>query len=71
MKQEQSRNHRITVKLLGSGWAAIHIADYEDMDWNTDIVQTGMGRYVTREEAEAEAKFWASAEELPYEEYLN
>lgn len=29
---------------------AIMLADYEDMNWNTDIAQTGIGRYKTREE---------------------
>lgn len=65
---EQSRNHRIEVARLGSGWAAIHVADYADMDWNTDIVNSGVGRYATREEAVSEAQDWAEAEELPYQE---
>lgn len=62
-----SRNHRIVVSLLGSGYAALHVADYEDMDWGTDIVDTGIGRYKTRKEAEQEAEMWAEAEELRYE----
>jgi hypothetical protein len=63
---EKSRNYRITVMLLGSGYAAVMLADYEDMDWNTDVVSTGIGRYRTREEAEQDAKSWAKAVEIPY-----
>lgn len=63
----RSRNHRISVALLGSGWAALHLADYEDMGWNTDVVQTGLGRYPQRTEAEQEARDWADSEELPLE----
>jgi hypothetical protein len=61
------RNFRIRVMLLGSGFSAVMLADYEDMDWNTDIVQTGIGRYKTREMAEIEAKDWARSEQIPYE----
>jgi len=60
------RNYRITVALLGSGYAAIMLADYEDMDWNSDIVQTGIGRYRTRKEAVQEALSWAREEDIPY-----
>lgn len=61
-----SRNPFITVKLLGSGYAAVMFAEYEDMEWNLDVVQTGIGRYKTREEAEVEAKAWAFAEGILY-----
>ena len=65
--KEKSRNHRIGVIPGGSGFMAVRLADYEDMDWATDIVQTGEGRYLTREQALEEAKEWAEAEELPLE----
>jgi hypothetical protein len=53
-----------------SGWLAILIADYEDMDWNPDIVTTGMGRYKTREEAVNEARDWAERNKYPLEKGL-
>lgn len=56
-------NSRITVIKLGSGWAAAHVADYEGV---TDVVETGVGRYRTEEEAKDEAMDWAEAEGLPY-----
>lgn len=61
----KARNFRITVGLLGSGYAAIMLADYEDMDWNTDVENTGIGRYATKEEAIEEAKHWAEDEGIP------
>lgn len=61
----RSRNHRLTVGLLGSGWAAIELADYEDMDWGTDVTRTGIGRYKTREEAIKEAECWSGSDQLP------
>ena len=64
--QEKSRNHRIVVSLIGSGWAALEIADYEDMGWGPDIVQSGIGRYATKAEAIVEAEAWAQAENLPF-----
>jgi len=67
MLKPLSRNHRISVQLLGSGFAAVHLADYEDMGWDTDVVQTGIGRYETREEAEVEAEEWALSEGMRYE----
>lgn len=60
-----SRNHFITVQLLGSGYAAVELAEYEDMEWNLDVVNTGLGRYRTIEQAGREARSWAEAEELP------
>lgn len=63
---EKSRNYRITVTSGMSGYFAVMIADYEDIDWNADIVTTGIGRYKTRKEAEQEAKSWAEDEEIPY-----
>jgi hypothetical protein len=63
---EECRNVRITTALLGSGYAAVKLADYADMDWNTDVVQTGIGRFRTRKEAISEAMSWAREEDLPY-----
>jgi len=61
----KSRNHRLVVGQLGSGWAAIELADYEDMEWGSDVAQTGIGRYATKEEAIEEAKGWSESDELP------
>jgi len=66
-----SRNHRITTQMLGSGMAAVHLADFEDIGWNTDVVQTGLGRYRGKDatqRARNEAKSWAEAEGIPYVE---
>ena len=63
----RSRNHRIIVTRLGSGWAACEVAEYEDMDWGTDFEQTGIGRYATEAEAIVAAKEWASDVDLPFE----
>lgn len=66
---ETISNSRICVSLLGSGWAAIHLVDVTDEDGTyTDVQQTGIGRYRTREQAVAEAQSWAEAEELPFME---
>ena len=66
---ERSRNHRISVAELGSGVAAVYLADYEDINWNTDYVQTGIGRFKKedRKKAEFEALGWAITECLPIE----
>jgi len=66
----KSRNHRITTTEGMSGYFAVMIADYEDIDWNPDIVTTGIGRYNTKKEAIKEAKQWAESEELPYVEHI-
>lgn len=60
------RNYRITVTQGMSGWFAVMIADYEDIDWGADIVTTGIGRYRTRDEAENEGRNWAESEEIPF-----
>lgn len=65
---EKLSNYRITVQLLGSGFAAVMLVDVDDQDGlgkYTDVQDTGIGRYKTREEAVREAKSWAEAEELP------
>ena len=63
---ERSRNKRITAVLLGSRWAAVMLADYEDMDWNPDVVRTGKGRYASKEEAESEGIAWAQETGIPW-----
>jgi len=67
----KSRNHRITVTSGMSGYFAVEIAEYQEeyngeKFWDTDIVQTGIGRYRTSQEAESEAKCWAESENIPY-----
>lgn len=61
------RNHRISVTHGGSGYFAVMLADYADMQWGTDIVQTGIGRFKTRAEAVEEAQTWAKAENMQCE----
>ena len=65
---ETLANYRITVQLLGSGYAAIMLVDVTDekLGTYTDVQQTGIGRYKTRGEAEREAKQWARSEEMEY-----
>lgn len=64
--KEVVTNPRITVSLLGSGYAAVEYVDVTD-DHGTyvDVQQTGIGRYKTYNEALIEARMWAEAEELP------
>lgn len=54
----------ITVSLLGSGYAAIHMRWYDDMN-GYDVQQTGIGRYRTREAATTEAIVWAQSDNIP------
>lgn len=63
----KSINHRISLAHGMSGWFAVHYADYSDMNWCPDVVQTGIGRYETRQEAIEEAINWSKAENLPLE----
>lgn len=53
----------ITVALLGSGYAAIHMRWYADMN-GYDIQQTGIGRFATREAANIEARGWSQSDEI-------
>ena len=59
------RNFRISVTHGMSGYFAVMLADYEDMEWNTDVVNTGVGRYRTRDQALTEAQSWAKDEGIP------
>lgn len=63
---ETCRNHRITVTQGMSGFFAVMIADYEDMDWHPDAVMTGMGRYKKQSDAVIEAEAWAEVEGIPF-----
>lgn len=67
---ETTANGRIEVSKLGSGWAAIHVVDvYVGDEFRyCDIHQTGMDRYQTRLEAVYEARDWAAAEGIPFNE---
>lgn len=65
---ETLSNHRIQVRLLGSGYAAVHVVDVTDVRGTyTDIQQTGNGRYVTRAEAVIEARMWSASDEIKLE----
>src|SRR5690606_2284746 len=66
MTELKARNFRVEVALLGSGWAAVMTAEYADMNWNRDVVQTGVGRYATQDGAIAEAKTWAQEEKVEF-----
>ncbi len=63
----KSRNHKISISSGMSGFYAIEIAEYHDEitgGWYLDCVQTGIGRYQTKEEAIEEGKEWALADEI-------
>jgi len=62
---EKILDEYITVSLLGSGYAAVHMVlvhNEDDEYW--DVQQTGIGRYKYREDAEIEARIWARNEEI-------
>lgn len=69
MTRETTDNYRIDVSLLGSGWAAILMCDVhnEKLGKYSDVYQTGIGRYATREEALTEARQWSETDEYPLE----
>lgn len=60
------KNPFICTMKLGSGWAAVMLAEYADMGGELDVVQTGIGRYATEVEAIKEGKEWAEAEEMEF-----
>jgi len=67
--KEHVSNARITVQLLGSGYAAVCLVDVRPegaVNSYTDVQQTGAGRYRTYEEAAIEARQWAEAEGLQF-----
>lgn len=53
----------ITVMLLGSGYAAVHMRYYDDME-GYDIQQTGIGRYVQKKAAITEARSWSASDDI-------
>jgi hypothetical protein len=59
----------ITVSLLGSGYAALHMGWFRDKDGNEypDCINTGIGRYKDRKKAEIEARSWSKSDEIPLE----
>lgn len=63
---EEILDELITVRLLGSGFAALHMVLVKENDdipyW--DIQQTGIGRYETRDKAVIEARNWSKSEEI-------
>lgn len=60
-------DEKMTVMLLGSGYAAVHMVLVKDAKLGEywDAQQTGIGRYRTREEALKEALSWSHTEEIP------
>lgn len=71
MSQEQVTAERITVQLLGSGYAAVHMVKVKDDHgeyW--DVQQTGIGRYKTRAEAEREARSWSKSDCIQLDDNL-
>lgn len=66
--KETCHNPRLTVQLLGSGYAAVELVDVH-IDGKfayIDVWNTGFGRYKTFNEAEIEAKQWSESDEIPY-----
>lgn len=53
----------ITVALLGSGYAAIHMRWDADMN-GYDVQQTGLGRFAMKQGAIIEATDWARSDEI-------
>lgn len=59
------RNKRISISKGMSGFYAVLIADFEDMGWETDIIESGIGRYADEEGAISEAKEWSMETKIP------
>ena len=66
---EKLSNFRVAVHHGMSGYFAAMRVDVttEDGDTYGDVMQTGIGRYPDKADAEKEAKEWAEAEGVPYE----
>ncbi len=62
MASEPIKEH-ITVALIGSGFAALHMRYYDDIQ-DFDVEQTGIGRYRTYKEAVIEARIWSESNEI-------
>lgn len=65
--EETILEQHIAVERLGSGWAAVHRVLVKEGDHEPywDVEQTGSGRFRFKESAEAEARAWANAEQIP------
>ena len=57
----------IDTMLLGSGWAAVHMVEIQDdrLGIYSDVQQSGIGRYATRDEAILEARHWSETDAIP------
>jgi hypothetical protein len=66
-KKKGIRNFRTSISHGMRGWFAVLLADYEDIGWSTDVVQTGIGSYKDKEDAILEAKEWALSEQIKCE----
>ena len=61
------RNQRLSVTIGMPGWFVVLIADFEDLNFATDVITTGIGRYKDRKSAELEAIEWSKSELIPIE----
>lgn len=62
----------ITIICMGSGFGAAHVGIFIEDELGgeyPDIIQTGIGRFKTSEEAKPEAEWWAKAEEIEFKSY--
>jgi hypothetical protein len=65
-RKETVSNFRLNVTSGMSGWFAVLLVDVTDERGTyTDIQQTGVGRYRTRQEAVKEATSWSLSDEIP------
>ena len=56
----------VTGPAISGYFAVMYWWNDEDDGGFWEPLQTGLGRYATKEEAIVEAKYWAEAEELEY-----
>lgn len=74
MEREREGALWVTTQELGSGWAAVMLVHVTPVDEDgndcgdgyVDVMDTGMGRYATQAEAQAEGRAWAEDENLPF-----
>ena len=66
-KMSRRRNTRISISKGMCGYYAVLLSDFEDMGWETDIIQSGIGRYSEIEGAISEAKEWSDETKIPLE----
>lgn len=60
------RSNYVTTTHGGAGWFAVQMWWNPEMNGFWEPWQTGIGRYVTREEAVAEGRDWAEVEGLEF-----